>query len=183
MPDPDLIRRGILRGQMWVQPTTKSHAEVSETSLHYRPFSCVNTLQTNLNSEEKNVKSREGGNPPRPPSVTKGAVAPLAVQPLSIYMPELLHSGKASDGDATQDHAMPVQVCDAVTEVCGRGRAVPGAGLWQRYGRIVAGAGACETFTLNLTTTLAAIRKGAGVKVTEGQVKSSKPNQEGKSKT
>ena len=72
MPDPaaDLIRGGILRAQMWVQPTTKSHAEVSEQSLHYRRFSCINTLQTNTNSEEKNCReSREGGNPPRPPSV------------------------------------------------------------------------------------------------------------------
>ena len=77
-----------------------------------------------------------------------------------------------SDEDATQDHAMPVQVGDSVTEVCGRGRAMPGAGLWQCYGRIVAGAGACETFTLTLTTTLAGIHKEAGVTVTKGQVKS-----------
>ena len=46
-----------------------------------------------------------------------------------MYMPEMLHSGKVGAGDATQDPAMPVQACDIVTEVCGKGRAVPGAGL------------------------------------------------------
>ena len=34
-------------------------------------------------------------------------------------MPELLHSGKVNDKDATKKHARPVRVCDAVSEVCG----------------------------------------------------------------
>ena len=71
-------------------------------------------------------------------------------------MPDLFHSGKMNDEGATQNHARAMQVYDAISEVCGTGRAMAGAGLWQNYGR---GRGwGWETWALTLTKTLGGFR-------------------------